>query len=121
MTDLLSIAGYQETLIVRRQTPGSYVNGNFVEGDSTETSFVGVTQPLTPRDLALLPEGQMENEGIKIYTETQLFTGNEKTKQKADIIVWRGNTYEVLRVEHRYQIPNLVHYKAQATLTDGVK
>jgi hypothetical protein len=112
---------YGETIEVKRLASGSYVDGSWVAGDETVSTILATVMPMTPKEMALLPEGFQENQGIVIYSEKELRQGSEATKADGDIISWVGNQYQVLKVELRNQIPRLRHYKSIAVKYDGIK
>jgi len=85
--------------ITRNDSPGSYVNGVFVEGSTTSISATISMQPLNGRELLNIPEAQRNREFLKGYSSVQLYTVELSPSQKADVITYRGNQYEVQSVE----------------------
>ena len=85
--------GWLETVTGSRGS-GSYVNGRWVAGTPTALSFSGVVQNANPKDLEVLPEGNRDDEAIKIHTVFELETD--------DTITYKGLTWLVFNVAKRY-------------------
>lgn len=66
----------------------------------------GVIQPATPRELERLPEGDRDRETITVYSREPLRIGQRPENTVADVILWRGQRYEVVNVE---PWPGFVH------------
>ena len=92
------------------RSTGSWSKGQRVEGTSSTFTARGSVQPITGRELQLVPELDREKENIKIYTETELIDKDVVTRAN-------GLKYQVQAVSDwtPYGIP---HYKARATLLD---
>lgn len=76
------------------RTAGSYINGRWVDGVPSALSFTGVVQNATPDDLKVLPEGNRNDEAIKIHTTFQLLN--------QDIVSYKGLDWLVFNVANRY-------------------
>ena len=74
-------------------------------------------QPMTPREIEKLPEGERSTEMIKIYTGTELKIA-VVNGLAADIITYNGNKYEVTGVEDWSKINGIKHYKVRAMKID---
>ncbi len=98
VTDALT--GFLQGITGVRQ-PGSYVDGRWVEADGVVLSFNGVIQNATPDDLKVLPEGNRSEEAIKIHTPFELVPQIDTTT-RGDIISYRGHSWLVFNVAHRY-------------------
>ena len=85
--------GWLETVTGSRGS-GSYVNGRWVAGSSTALSFSGVVQNANPDDMKVLPEGNRNDEAIKIHTTYALLND--------DTITYKGLTWLVYNVAKRY-------------------
>ena len=79
-------------------------------GTATDTTILASVQVLSGRDLKTLTELERVQFSAKCYTETELFSGDDRTKQRADRIVDGSTTYEVRRVD--VQHPLIGHWKA---------
>lgn len=90
---------FRSPVTLRRPAPGSYVNGRWVEGATTDSTITASIQPLTGEDMEELPEARRESEGYNMYTSTQVRTVQEAgSNQNADRIVFNGKEYEVHQV-----------------------
>jgi hypothetical protein len=97
------------TYTVTRTAADTYTNGVKVAGATSNVSIVASVQPLSGRDLQVLPEGQRADETLVLYTATQLFT--RTPSQAPDSISIDGSTYEVFKVETWNYIGE-IHYRA---------
>ena len=79
---------------------GSYVNGRYVETSSV-ISFPAVVQNAAPDDLETLPEGNQNDETIKLHTKSHLIPQIEG-QQNGDIILYNGKNYRVFSVADRF-------------------
>jgi hypothetical protein len=74
--------------------PGSYnASGIAVKGSSTIINVIASIQIISGRELLRLSQGRRNEEWIKIFTLTQLFT--EGTNQGATYVSFNGENYEV--------------------------
>ncbi len=92
--------GWLEAIVGTRNT-GSFVSGRWVSGTPEALSFKGVIQNATPDDLKVLPEGNRGDEAIKIHTEFELVP-QIGTATKGDLISYKGKSWLVFNVAHRY-------------------
>ena len=90
--------GWLQALTGTRST-GSYVNGRWVASGGSIT-FNGVVQNANPNDMLSLPEGQREEEAIKIHTVFELTPQDGTTT--GDIISYKGENWLVYSVARRY-------------------
>lgn len=93
---------------IKRSAPGTYVNGVFVNGATTEISIQASIQPVTGEDMKTLPEGRRLSDYVKVYTDTLI--QNVADGQQPDRILWRGHEYEALSMDVR-QMAVINHYK----------
>lgn len=87
-------------------------DGRYREGTPSTLSIRAVIQPVRGRDLLRLPEGQRTEEMIAIYTETELQTASAPGGGTADVVSYRGKSYQVQTVEAWNELGNF--YKAIA-------
>ena len=82
---------WQETITGTRPSSGTYVSGRWVPGTPAVLSFSGVIQNATPDDMKALPEGNRNDEAIKIHSifELQVQVG----EQPGDVIAYGGLTW----------------------------
>lgn len=92
------------------RSTGSFVRGEWVESAPTTFTFQGSIQPISAKDLELVPQGLEDRGMIKIYTNTELTISREGTNSSGDMINWQGSEWEVIQ-----KIPNqsdlISHFK----------
>lgn len=89
------------THVLKTYSAGSYVNGIWVEGTETVTTFTADIQPVSGEEAAALNIGSDNIGKIKIYTNNMLKIKTEgATPQSGDIVTWNGDgkDYEVVGV-----------------------
>jgi hypothetical protein len=89
---------FRKDLTVKRKTAGSYVNGFWVAGTDTTLTIKASVQPLSGKDIELLPEGKRLAGGYKLFTNDSLKVAIEGTGQDGDIVSIYGFDYEVVSV-----------------------
>lgn len=98
ISDLLSDPDFAQAFTIRRET-GSFVEGEWIKA-TVEIAGFGVVQPVSEADvLAFVPEGERQNNWIKIYSPTEIRQGNARDLM-SDIVVWRGETFRVAKAKH---------------------
>lgn len=106
---------FRRPFTVTRTAPGSYVSGNWVEGAASAIPITATIQPVSDKDLQMLPSGSRASDMVKIYTETELKTvGDQGANQSPDRITWQGSVYEITAVSVR-QMNVINHYRYWAT------
>jgi hypothetical protein len=96
-----AIRRFRTPITVRRKGTGTYVNGRYVPS-GTETVLTindAVVQPLSPKELQLLPEGFRTKAAIKVYSRELLRTADAEAGHEADRIDYQAEVYEVHAVE----------------------
>lgn len=111
------------TLTVTRRAAGSYVAGVWTPGATSTLTVEGSLQPMTGRELLLLPEGERTRARWKLYTETELRTADETTTTEADRVSWNGRSLVVVRVQDYSHVGLLPHYRCElvADETEGAQ
>lgn len=87
----------ERTLPRITRTAGGYVNGRWVDGEESETTFRASIQPAKKDDydqLQALAEGRRVESAIRIYTKTELVVAGDSA-QNGDFVVHRGDRYLV--------------------------
>lgn len=89
--------GFRKPQTIKRVTAGSYVDGVWVPGTESTFTIQASVQPLKDIELANLPEGRRNSDTIKLYTNSDLLTVEDKgVNQQPDRIVWQGFDYEII-------------------------
>lgn len=106
----------QKVTLLRDDNPERTVKGKRV-ADSYKKSYITASvQPATPDELLEEKVGaERDKHGIRLYTQTELRTVNTVTRRKADIVLYEGDYFEVLKVDKwTGNNRSLPHYKALA-------
>lgn len=87
--------------VTRFTSVGSYsaVTGRWIDTTTTTLSIKMSIQPVTGRELDILPENDRTREVLRIFTKTQLFGLSASNGQKPDRFAYLGRNYEVHNVE----------------------
>lgn len=85
------------TYTVTRYATGSYTAGRWAPGAPSTLNIDACIQPLTGRDLKILPEGRRADETLVLYTKTLLRVPSQGGG--ADQVSISGVMYEVIHVE----------------------
>lgn len=109
-----------DTLEVTRQGIGTYVEGIYQDVILPVFNMDASVQTMKPHEMINLPEAQRTKEAIWIFSDSQLFTVNEKTKIKADRVLWRGDDYEIQKVED-WTKTDLPHFKSIGIRVDNLE
>lgn len=100
------------TIDVRRLAGGERTDGVWVPGTECRVSVRGAIQPLSARDLEMLPEGERTREQMKLYvpaTQEDLRTACVEHGEQADQVVHRGRRWEVHSWQDHTAAPFLAH------------
>ncbi|NJR73243.1 MAG: hypothetical protein HC773_05225 [Scytonema sp. CRU_2_7] len=90
---------------------GTTVKGIYTQGTSTPISFTASIQPATGDEQESFPEGLREKSIFRLYTDFELYSENQVTKQPGDLINYNGKVLKVIRVLP-WQNNVINHYKA---------
>lgn len=101
-----AFAGWQQTITLLKITQ-AIVNG-LSQDTAVSMTFRGVIQPLSPKMIALKPEGQRAWEWLQIHCFSQPI--NLTTN---DRFIWAGKTYKIM-AENDYSASNFVEFHAVA-------
>lgn len=108
---------FATTLTISRPPSGSYVDGQWIEGDPTTVTLTAVVQPMSARERLLLPEATRSRATVKVYTDESMQAADESAQVAGDRFTWDGRTWEVFSTEHQ-AAGTLAHYKSLAALVD---
>lgn len=96
---------------------GSWLNGVWQSGNTTQVQSYGVISPATSRDIKVLPEGDQTGELRVFHGADPIYVTNandavDSTGQSSDILIWRGDQFRVLQVKYEQDYG---YYRAIAT------
>lgn len=79
---------------------GSYVNGEWVPGATTQTTInVTYTQPVKMNELGANEQGERITDFVKVYSDAAVNT--RQNSSDADTLTVQGETYKVWNAEDR--------------------
>lgn len=102
-----------DTITVTRYEAGSYTKGRYQTGTQSSFPIEAVVIPLKGKEHELLSEGERAKQSIRVYSKEALFTGDDKTGKKADILEIGGLSFEVKQVQN-WGKTDLDHYRVVA-------
>jgi hypothetical protein len=85
-----------ETFTVRRPT-GSYDGHGQWRATYADTAVVGIAQPMSPREVEMLPEGSRIDNMMSFWSAVEMKTA-DGNRAEADVIVYQGASYKVVKV-----------------------
>lgn len=109
------VSAFADDVALTVLRPGAVVieSNRRVEGDRVAVSgVVGSCWPVTGSSIDLLPEGKRERAAIDVYTLQELQIADDATGDPGDVVVWRGNDYEVV-ARHSWSRGEFFAYVAQ--------
>jgi len=87
-------------LTIFRKSEGSYVNGRWVEGSTSEIVLQVNIQPLKPYEIFMLPEADRTRAWVKFYSADYARTLKEGTGGwSADEFIWKNDHYKIMKVD----------------------
>lgn len=98
-----------------RTTAGTYSAGRYSAGSTATASIRASVQPLTGRDLMVLPEGRRGDATVAVYTTTELRVTSPAGA--ADKLTIDGETWEIIHVEPWVDNQSTTVYRAIAART----
>lgn len=103
------------SVTVRRYAGGYYdANGRWTGESYSAFTVVASVQPATPREMMDLEEGDRQKAGMAIWTQTELFTGDEKVGRQPDRFLWEGELWCVHSMNRWAKTPELFHWHGVA-------
>lgn len=100
------------TYTVTRTAPRTLTKGRANAPSTSSVSIRASAQQASGRDLAVFPEGNYPTDAIVFYTATELLTAG--AAQEADVVTYRGESYEIQHVERWDDLGN--YFKAIGVL-----
>lgn len=87
-------------LTIYRRSSGSFVDGDWVEGSTTEVPVNVNIQPLKGYEILQLPESERTRVWWKLYSADLLRTEKEGSGgYDADEFIWKGDRYKIMKVD----------------------
>lgn len=101
-------------LTLYRRMTGSYVDGEWIEGTTTEVEIEANIQPLKDHELMMLPESERSREWVKVYSSSEIRAQTEGSSgYDSDEFDWQGKRFKVMKVR-TYVMGILNHTRAHA-------
>jgi len=110
--DLIDAFGTDCTLR-RPDGPVTFVKGEAVAAEVTESTFVAYVEPITGYQLQSMEEGQRAREPILILTTIELRAASVANQTAGDVVLHNSIQYEISKVSH-YAQTDLAHWEAEA-------
>lgn len=79
-----------------RRTTRTLVRGVWTDGTPADSIHYGSIQPLSGKDMEMFPPASRTTGRIWVYTDSQLNTRTEGSATPADLVLFKGATYEVI-------------------------
>lgn len=90
------IARFGRPVTVQTSPAGSYVDGIWVEPVRTNMTVIASVQPMTAKEVLLLPEGDRQKEAMKLYSTYRFKTQKDGEMETSDYVIIDGRTYMVI-------------------------
>ena len=95
----------EETMTLFPGTHGSYVDGRWTPDISLDRKIMAHAQPLTNRELDLIPELYRDKQLLKFYCRDTLLQPESKEEQRgADFVLYGDDKYKIIMVKDWQQI-----------------
>lgn len=102
------MSGFRKPQTILRLSPGTYVEGNWVDGAEVQLVIQASVQPVKAQDMATLPAGKRISDFVKLYTDTPLQVLSEVEGLQPDRLMWLGHIFECIAAD-RYQMGVISH------------
>lgn len=79
----------------------------------TPSTFIGSVQPITGKDVELLPAGREDKGDVKVYSDTPLNVGTEGSDKSGDVVEWQGKKWEIVQGMDFQNLINYYKYRAE--------
>lgn len=109
-TDIIGMCSSSVT--IERTGPGRYIGGVYRKDPTPETFHcTGSMQPATPEEIQRLPELQRTEEVFAFFTTFKLQVGDAESREESpDIVIWKGQRFEVSGEEAWKHLGNFYKY-----------
>ncbi len=92
--------GTLEKVDLRRQTPGAFVEGEWIPGAETIQEIEVTIQPInTGEFLEQIPEGDRQKKAKMFWGVDEIKPGDKDAQIEADLITTGNETYKIVSVE----------------------
>jgi hypothetical protein len=95
VSDLLYDTDFADSWTLHRSS-GSFVGGRWVCAPEINIAMTFPTQPLAPKELNMVPEGDRQKGTRAFWSPNELYVTAEG--RISDEIEWRGNRYKLINV-----------------------
>lgn len=87
------------SITIIRRVAGSYVNGDWVDGTTSNVSISANVQPVKPHELLMFPESERSKSWLRIFSDSLVRTQKEGAGgHDADEFTWKGERFKVMKV-----------------------
>lgn len=93
--------GLLEEVVIDRVASGSFSDGLWADGVSSQVTIDAVVQNANPKDMMMVDEGLRDQEGIKLHTQSELRTVEEVRETNADVVNYQGHEWRIYNVADR--------------------
>lgn len=98
---------------VLRETQGSFVDGDWVEGTQTSVDILANVHPFTDYQVSMMPESDRSKSWIWLFTSSLVRQKREGIGgYGADRFMWDGDLYEIMKTEN-YRMTVVDHFEAR--------
>lgn len=98
LSEVVNDPDLAESFSILRSTVGTFVAGGWVNNIQTVPAY-GVVTPATAKEMKMVPEGDEVHEAFMFYSVTPMYdTRTNPDNENADILVWNGENYRVIKV-----------------------
>lgn len=98
---------------ILRETQGSFIDGDWVEGTQTSVDILANVHPFTDYQVSLMPESDRSKDWVWLFTSSLVQQKKEGSNGNgADRFMWLGDMYEVMKTQ-RYVMQVQDHVEAK--------
>lgn len=108
--------GVEPITVTREAVPGTWVNGKYVPGETTTLTVMAAIQPLSPREIEMLPEGARTRARWALFCDPDqppLQCTDLSNDTAADRVSWAGREFVVYQngdwMAHQTGIPHYAY------------
>lgn len=107
-----AVRSFSRKMIRKVAQPSGFIDGFWIKANPAyiDEEFKGDFQPVSGKDLNLLPEGERLKSLVKIYSIRPLYASGERVNTESDLILYNNDIYKVLTTYNRLR--NSLTYKS---------